>query len=138
MIDVQLPVNDPFYPADDGRGYLKLYISPGYHYMDGAQALAYARSRHGLGNDYIRAARQERVVTSVRQQFDLATVLQPGVLGTLLKTLGNSVKTNIPAKALPNLISLAQSIDLNRRVSLVLSPPSYGTVCSRARPPACG
>jgi LCP family protein required for cell wall assembly len=129
MIDVQLPVNDPFYPADDGRGYLKLYISPGYHYMDGAEALAYARSRHGLGNDYIRAARQERVVTSVREQFDLATLLQPGVLGNLLKTLSSSVRTNIPGNALPGLISLAQSIDLNRRVSLVLSPPSYGTVC---------
>jgi len=129
MIDVQLPVNDPFYPADDGRGYLKLYISPGYHYMDGAEALAYARSRHGLGNDYIRAARQERVVTSVREQFDLSTLLQPGVLGNLLKTLSSSVRTNIPGNALPGLISLAQSIDLNRRVSLVLSPPSYGTVC---------
>jgi LCP family protein required for cell wall assembly len=129
MIDVQLPVNDPFYPADDGRGYLKLYISPGYHYMDGAEALAYARSRHGLGNDYIRAARQERVVTSVRNQFDLATLLQPGVLGNLLKTLSTSVRTNIPGDTLPSLIQLAQSVDLNRRVSLVLSPPSYGTVC---------
>lgn len=129
MVDVQIPVNDPFYPADDGRGYLKLYIAPGYHYMDGSEALAYARSRHGLGNDYIRAARQERVVTSVREQFDLGTVLQPGVLGNLLKTLSSSVRTNIPGNALPGLISLAQSIDLNRRVSLVLSPPSYGTVC---------
>jgi LCP family protein required for cell wall assembly len=134
MIDVQLPVNDPFYPADDGRGYLKLYLSPGYHFMDGAEALAYARSRHGLGNDYIRAARQERVVTSVRQQFDLATLFQPGVLGTLLKTLKSSVRTNIPGDSLPSLISLAQSIDLNRRVSLVLSPPSYGTVCFPCAP----
>jgi len=129
MIDVQLPVNDPFYPADDGRGYLKLYISPGYHYMDGAEALAYARSRHGLGNDYIRAARQERVVTSVREQFDLATLFQPGVLGNLRNALTSSVRTNIPSESLPNLISLAQGVDLNRRVSLVLSPPSYGTVC---------
>jgi LCP family protein required for cell wall assembly len=129
MIDVQLPVNDPFYPADDGRGYLKLYISPGYHYMDGAEALAYARSRHGLGNDYIRAARQERVVTSVREQFDLATLLQPGVLGNLRNALTSSVRTNIPGDSLPRLISLAQGVDLNRRVSLVLSPPSYGTVC---------
>jgi LCP family protein required for cell wall assembly len=129
MVDVQLPVNDPFYPADDGRGNLKLYIAPGYHYMNGAQALAYARSRHGLGNDYIRAARQERVVTSVREQFDLATLFQPGVLGNLLKTLKSSVKTNIPGDSLPSLISLAQQVDLNRRVSLVLSPPSYGTVC---------
>lgn len=129
MIDVQLPVNDPFYPADDGRGYLKLYIAPGYHFMDGSEALAYARSRHGLGNDYIRAARQERVITSVRQQFDLATLFQPGVLGTLLNTLKTSVRTNIPGDTLPSLISLAQSVDLNRRVSLVLSPPSYGTVC---------
>lgn len=129
MVDVQLPVNDPFYPADDGRGYLKLYIPPGYHYFDGASALAYARSRHGLGNDYIRAARQERVITSVREQIDLPTLLSPGVISNLLSTLKSSVKTNIPQALLPKLVQLAQTIDLNKRVSLVLSPPTYGSVC---------
>jgi polyisoprenyl-teichoic acid--peptidoglycan teichoic acid transferase len=129
MIDVQIPVNDPFYPPSDGRGYLKLYIAPGYNYFNGAEALAYARSRHGAGDDYIRAARQERTITSIRQQVDLSTLLSPGVLDNLLATLSSSVHTNIPASLFPKLIGLAQTIDLNKRVSIVLSPPTYGSVC---------
>jgi LCP family protein required for cell wall assembly len=129
VVDVQAPVNDPYYPADDGRGYLKLYIPPGIQYMDGAKSLAYARSRHGAGNDFVRASRQERVVTSVREQFDIGTLLQPGVIDELMRILKGSIKTNIPPGLLPQLASLAQHVDLNRRVSVVLQPPSYGQVC---------
>ena len=71
VVDVQLPVYDPEYPADDGRGKLKLYIPPGMVKMNGQQALAYARSRHTT-SDFDRSARQQRVITSVRDQTDLA------------------------------------------------------------------
>ena len=55
VIDVQNPVYDAKYPADDGRGNLKLYIPPGMQYMNGQQALAYARSRHAT-SDFDRPA----------------------------------------------------------------------------------
>ena len=126
MIDVQLPVNDPFYPADDGRGYLKLYIPPGYHYMDGAEALAYARSRHGLGNDYIRAARQERVVTSVREQFDLSTLLQPGVPGQPAQDPGQQRQDQHPEQ-------VAAKSDLARPVDRPQSPRLARPVATELR-----
>jgi hypothetical protein len=129
VVDVQLPVYDEGYPSDDGRGKLKLYVPPGMVKMNGQQALAYARSRHAT-NDFDRAARQQRVITSVRDQTDLASLLEPGVLNELIKQVRKDVKTNIPPKLVPKLLSLAQGIDLDRRENLVLSDGAgYATIC---------
>ncbi len=129
VVDVQLPVYDTGYPADDGRGKLKLYVPPGIVRMNGQQALAYARSRHG-SSDFDRSSRQQRVITSVREQTDLGDLLKPGVISELLKQFRKDIKTNIPPKQLPALISLAEKVDLDRRVNLVLSDTAgYSTVC---------
>ena len=129
VVDVQLPVYDTGYPSDDGRGKLKLYIPPGMTRMNGQQALAYARSRHAT-NDFDRSARQQRVITSVRDQTDLSSILQPGVLGELIKQFKKDVKTNIPPKLVPGLLSLAQDVDLDRRENLVLSDAAgYSSIC---------
>jgi len=129
VVDVQLPVYDTGYPSDDGRGKLKLYIPPGMTRMNGQQALAYARSRHAT-NDFDRSARQQRVITSVRDQTDLSSILQPGVLAELIKEFKKDVKTNIPPKMVPGMLSLAQDIDLDRRENLVLSDAAgNSTIC---------
>jgi LCP family protein required for cell wall assembly len=129
VVDVQLPVYDPAYPSDDGRGKLKLYVPPGMVKMNGQQALAYARSRHTT-SDFDRSARQQRVITSVRDQTDLSAILQPGVLNELIKEFRKDVKTNVPPKLVPRLLSLAQDIDLDRRENLVLSDAAgYSSVC---------
>ena len=129
VVDVQLPVYDEGYPSDDGRGKLKLYVPPGMVKMNGQQALAYARSRHG-SSDFDRSARQQRVITSVRDQTDLGSILEPGVLNELIKQFRRDVKTNIPPKLVPALLSLAQEIDLDRRENLVLSDSAgYSSVC---------
>jgi LCP family protein required for cell wall assembly len=129
VVDVQLPVYDTGYPSDDGRGKLKLYIPPGMTRMNGQQALAYARSRHAT-NDFDRSARQQRVITSVRDQSDLSSILQPGVLAELIKEFKKDVKTNIPPKLVPAMLSLAQDIDLDRRENLVLSDTAgYSSIC---------
>ena len=129
VVDVQLPVYDEGYPADDGRGKLKLYVPPGMVKMNGQQALAYARSRHAT-SDFDRAARQQRVITSVRDQTDLASLFEPGVLNELIKQVRKDVKTNIPPKLVPRLLSLAQDIDLDRRENLVLSDGAgFASIC---------
>jgi hypothetical protein len=133
-VDVQLPLYDTGYPADDGRGKLKLYIPPGMVRMNGQQALAYARSRHET-DDFDRSARQQRVITSVRDQTDLGALLQPGVITELVKQFRKDVKTNIPPKLLPALVSLGQKIDLGRRENLVLSDTAgYSTECYPCEP----
>jgi LCP family protein required for cell wall assembly len=130
VVDVQVPLYDSVYPSADGRGNLKLYVPPGMQWMNGQRALAYARSRHGPGSsDFERSARQQRVVTSIRDQTDLSSLFAPGVIDKLLKQLTKSVRTNIPARMIPRLISLAQEIDLDRRDNLVLSSSAYGRIC---------
>ncbi len=128
VVDVQLPVYDTGYPTDDGRGKLKLYVQPGMRKMNGQESLAYARSRHG-SSDYDRSARQQRVVTSVRDQTDLQDLLKPGVINDLIKLVRKDVKTNIPPKMVPKLVSLAQDIDLDRRENLVLSSSRFVSLC---------
>lgn len=128
VIDVQVPVSDPRYPSDDGRGSLKLYIPAGIQNMNGAEALAYARARHET-DDFDRSERQQRVITSLRQQTDLGELLAPGVLERLLATFRSSVKTDIPPELFPRLISLAQGVDVDERVSLTLAPPTYSDQC---------
>ena len=130
IVDVQLPLYDDVYPSADGRGNLKLYVPPGMQKMNGQRALAYARSRHGVGSsDFDRAARQQRVVTSLRDQTNLSSLFAPGVIDRLVKQVTKSVRTNIPAKMIPKLVSLAQEIDLDRRDNLVLSSAAYGRIC---------
>ncbi len=94
--------------------------------MTGAQALVYSRSRHG-SNDFDRAARQQRVILSLRQQADFATLARPDVLSALVQATKGAVKTDFPIDRLPQLIALAQRIDIGNVRSFVFSPPYFGT-----------
>ena len=122
-IDVQNPVVDDRYPADDGTD-LRVYIPAGVQHMSGAQALVYARSRHG-SNDFDRASRQQRVILSIRQQASPQTVLAN--LSPLLDALKSSFKTDIPLGDLPALIQLSSQINTANIRSYVFSPPRFGT-----------
>ena len=65
----------------------------------------------------------------MREQLDLSALLAPGVIGDLLETFRSSIKTDIPPAKIPKLIQLAQEIDLDERISLVLDPPDYSETC---------
>ena len=106
VVDVQLPLFDVRYAAADGRGKLKLYVPPGVQRMNGQEALAYARSRKST-SDFDRAARQQYVVESLKDQVDLESLLEPGTIGELRQQFDEYVTTNIPAKILPQLVLLA-------------------------------
>jgi LCP family protein required for cell wall assembly len=121
-INVQLPVVDDYYPGDEGA--LRVYIPTGVQHMTGAEALVYARSRHG-SSDFDRAARQQRVLLSLRQQADFATLLQR--LPELVRSTKKAVKTDFPVAKLPELIELARRIDAGNIRSYVFTPPRYGT-----------
>jgi LCP family protein required for cell wall assembly len=129
LVDVQTPVYDSAYPAEDGRGKLKLYIPPGFQFMDGRGALSYARARHA-SDDFERNERQQRVVTSVREQVDPSALLAPDVIRELLGDFRRSVRTDVPPDLLPAMIQLASEVDLDERISLVLSPRAgYASEC---------
>lgn len=121
-INVQNPVLDDRYPGD--RGTLRVYIPAGVQHMTGSQALIYARSRH-TSSDFDRAQRQQRIITSLREQVDPNRILAnlPGVLDALKGTF----KTDIPTSKLPQLIQLSSQIDTTKIRSFVFSPPRYQT-----------
>jgi anionic cell wall polymer biosynthesis LytR-Cps2A-Psr (LCP) family protein len=121
-VNVQLPVVDDYYPGD--KGALRVYIPTGVQHMTGAEALVYARSRHA-STDFDRASRQQRVILSLRQQADFATLLQR--LPDLVKSTKKAVKTDFPVAKLPQLIDLASRIDVGNVRSFVFTPPRYGS-----------
>jgi LCP family protein required for cell wall assembly len=122
-VNVQVPVVDDRFPAGGGA-LQRVYIASGMQHMTGAQALVYARSRHG-STDFDRGARQQRVLLSLRQQTDIARVLPK--IDQLASALSASVRTDIPRELLPRLLGLAAQVDTPDVRSYIFAPKFYQT-----------
>jgi LCP family protein required for cell wall assembly len=122
-INVQVPVVDDKYPSDSGRT-ARVYIPAGIQHMTGAEALVYARSRHG-SDDFDRGARQQRVISSMREQADVAAIIPR--IPDLIQALKATVKTDIPQSELAKLAGLAASVDTKDIRSFVFAYPRYGS-----------
>jgi len=122
-INVQVPVLDESYPSDTGR-LSRVYIPTGIQHMTGAQALVYARSRHG-SDDFDRGYRQQRVLTSMREQANIANLIPR--IPDLLAAVKATVRTDIPQDQLAKLAGLAGSVDTKNIRSYVFSYPRFGT-----------
>ena len=125
QINVQIPVAESTYPA--GTGTLRrVYIPAGPQHMTGSEALIYARSRHrAQGGDFDRGRRQQRVLISLKDQMNARAVMAN--LDSLVKTLSQSVKTDIKTGDVARLLSLADSVDTKNVRSYVFAPPFYAT-----------
>jgi LCP family protein required for cell wall assembly len=129
-INVQVPVSDDAFPGTTGRPQ-RVYIPSGLQHMDGDQALRYARSRH-TSTDFDRAARQQRVLLSLREQADPQTLIPR--LPELVTALKSAVRTDIPIGQLDELLGLASQVDTANIRSYVFSPPLYSRdTCQDAR-----
>ena len=97
-IDVDNPsvIDDATYDwlgAKKGYGFA---LAPGPQHLDGINALAYVRSRHGSNNsDWARASRQQEVMVSLLHKMSSPSQLLS--LPNLISTLGASVSTTFPA-----------------------------------------
>jgi hypothetical protein len=120
-INVQVPVSDDRFPSTEGR-LRRVYIPSGIQHMNGAEALRYARSRHG-SNDFDRGVRQQRVLLSLREQADPQALIPR--LPELVQALQTAVSTDIPANQLAPLLGLASQIDTKNIRSYVFAPPFY-------------
>jgi LCP family protein required for cell wall assembly len=120
-INVQIPIVDDSFPAGAGRS-RRLYIPSGLQHMSGAQALRYARSRN-TSNDFDRAARQQRVLLSLREQADPQALIPQ--IPALVDALKKTVKTDIPIDQIDELLGLASQVDTANIRSYVFSPPTY-------------
>jgi LCP family protein required for cell wall assembly len=121
-INVQIPVLDDQYPRPGGV-LERLYIPAGLQHMTGTQALAYSRSRK-TSTDFDRAARQQRVLVSLRRQTDIAQIIPS--IDSLADALKQSVRTDVPRELVPQLLSVAERIGSRSIRSVIFTPPFYG------------
>jgi len=124
-INVQVPVLDDNFPQFGGKR-LRLFIPAGIQHMDGLQALEFARSRKST-SDFERAARQQRVLVSLREQADIGQAIRN--IDALATAIGQSVRTDIPPELVPQLLGLADKVGSRSIRSVIFTPPFYQTEC---------
>lgn len=119
-VDNPRVINDPLYDWLDGTS--GFYLKAGPVTLDGRTALAYVRSRQGVGDsDFTRAARQQQLLVALR-----AKLAAPGMiprLPAILQVAGDTVRTNLPTDRLQEFITLARSVDTSTIQRYVLGPP---------------
>jgi LCP family protein required for cell wall assembly len=121
-VDNPRAINDPNYGGwTDGR--IGFNLSAGVHKLDGQTALAYARSRKGIGdNDFTRARRQQQLLVALRNRLTDPALLPK--LPSIITTASKILRTNFPQDRLSEMLTMGQAIgakDLSRQV--VLGPP---------------
>lgn len=100
-------------------------FTKGWSHFDGAQALDFARSRHGNnfeGSDFARAHRQQKMLVAARDKLlSTETLLHPSRLTDILNTLDAHIKTNIGVTDLLELSQIAKDVDTNKVTNIVFS-----------------
>lgn len=111
-IEVHRDIYDSSYPGPN-YSYETFELKKGFHKLDGATALKYARERHDdPEGDFGRAKRQQQVIQAAKNKvFSTKTLLNPFAINKLLNTLGENVKTNMTLDEIDSFIKLTKNID---------------------------
>jgi LCP family protein required for cell wall assembly len=123
-IYVDEDINDPAYP-DQGFGYDPFVISAGWHHLDGAIALKYARTRHG-SSDFYRMRRQQQVIMALRDRVlstDAVTKLLPNAPQILL-TLKTAIDTDLSPSEIVQLALWAKDLSSDKIARVVVDESS--------------
>jgi LCP family protein required for cell wall assembly len=117
-------INDPTYGGwRDGR--IGFYLPAGQHTLDGATALAYARSRKGAGdNDFTRARRQQQLLVALQAKLTDPAMLPR--MPAILDAAAGTITTNFPPGQLGEMLQLGRGIEDDQIERVVLGPP-YAT-----------
>ncbi len=125
-ISVERAVKDPTYSNEFGQ-HVGFFIDTGPHHFDGATALAYVRSRKGVGDsDFTRAARQQQVLTALRAKLTAGNVVV--ALPGLLDAVKDTITTDVPSDRLPRIAQAVQDADMAGVQRVVLQPPQYMSI----------
>ena len=120
-ITVSRAIHDNTY-IDEYDRHTGFSIEPGEYHLDGHTAVAYARSRKGVGDsDFTRAARQQQLLVALLHQLTASSLLLN--LPNLLGIIGDSVASDVPLELLPNLARALQDADPSAIDRLVIQYP---------------
>jgi LCP family protein required for cell wall assembly len=112
-------------PGYDGFGFGRrgYSITAGPHRLDGANALAYARSRKAAGeSDFTRAARQQEIMVALRDKVTSGGNLLFELPG-LLEAVGQTIRSNVPVDRLPTLAAIVEEVSRDHVVKVVIRFP---------------
>jgi LCP family protein required for cell wall assembly len=135
-IDIVSPsdIVDPTYDWLDGSPY-GFSLSAGPHHLDGRTAMAFVRSRHGGGSDWLRSSRQQIVLIALLHK--MAQPSQILKLPSLMQTLGASVTTDFPADKVADYVAQGQGVPSTNITQVVLGPPYTITGISNVNAANC-
>lgn len=119
-------------PAEEGGDWIEIDLRPGWHRLDGHEALAYVRERHS-SSDYTRMRRQRCMLKSVAAQASPLNIVKR--FSGISRAIGSAVRTDIPIELLPSLLRYASSLDFNDIATIGFVPPFYTPIVdSRGKP----
>lgn len=129
-IDVKRAIDDPGYDGF-GAGQRGWSITAGRHHLDGANALAYARSRKSAGeSDFTRAGRQQQIMVALKDSAtDGGSVFWK--LPGLLTAVGDSIRTDLPVDRLPQLAAAIDEMGKGGITRAVIRHPLVRSVDTR-------
>jgi LCP family protein required for cell wall assembly len=127
-INNQTKLSDSAFPCDNDKGYCPFNLAVGQYHMDGKIALKFARCRHGsCGDDFGRAARQQQLLTALRQKaLDASTLTNPVKISGLIDSVGAHVRTDLQLNELQKLAVIIKDIDTSKNVTKVLDDTPTG------------
>jgi LCP family protein required for cell wall assembly len=109
-IDVPYALHDDVY-HDSQQNPIVVDFQPGCQFLDGEEALAFARSRH-QDSDYQRARRQQIFLQQVRKQLDPLALL--GSIGSLIDAAKENLFMTFSQADFPYLAQIASHVDADR------------------------
>jgi polyisoprenyl-teichoic acid--peptidoglycan teichoic acid transferase len=129
-ITVAKAIDDPGYDGF-GEGKRGWSITAGKHHLDGASALAYARSRKSAGeSDFTRAGRQQQIIVALKNAATKDGSLF-WELPALLDAVGGTVRTDVPVERLPQLAAAIDEMGSGGITRAVIRHPLVRSVDTR-------
>lgn len=124
LIDNAYPIRgrEDAYPIESR--FERLVIKKGWQHFDGATALKYARSRHGLGSegsDFARSKRQQKILLALKDKIlKYNFALNPTKISSLLDAYNKNVNTNLQLWEMIKLLTYADKIDYEHPITFSL------------------
>lgn len=114
-------IYDASYPGPN-YSYETFELKKGFHHLDGATALKYARERHDdPEGDFGRAKRQQQIMQAAKNRiFSAETLFDIAALNGLIDSLGDNIRTDIGPGEAQAFFELSKKLDTNNVNNVVV------------------